>query len=102
MLLAEISFSPLGNGASVSAHVARVVDLIDRSGLAYRLGPMGTCVEGEWEEVMDLMTRCFRALEGGSERISVTFKGDWRRGPGGRLESKVERVEQLLGRPLRR
>jgi len=102
MLLAEVSFTPLDKGPSVSAQVARVIDLIDRSGLPYRLGPMGTCVEGEWEEVMALMTRCFHALEGDCDRISVAFKGDWRRGPGGRIEGKIERVEQRLGRPLRR
>ena len=102
MLLAEFSFTPLDKGSSVSTQVARVLDVIDRSGLPYRLGPMGTCVEGEWDTVMALLTRCFEALEGECERISVTFKGDWRRGPGGRIESKIHRVEQHLGRSLQR
>lgn len=102
MLLAEFSITPMDKGSSVSTEVARVLDIIDRSGLPYRLGPMGTCVEGEWDAVMALLGRCFTALEGECERISITFKGDWRRGPGGRLESKVARVEQRLGRSLQR
>jgi len=36
------------------------------------------------------------------DRVSITFKGDWRPGPGGRLTAKVEKVEQLVGRPLKR
>jgi len=102
MLLADFSISPLGTGESVSEHVARAVDVIDRSGLPYRLGPMGTCVEGEWDEVMAVLRTCFEALSRDCDRLTVTFKGDWRRGHRGRLEAKVGAVERRLGRPLRR
>lgn len=102
MLLAEFSLSPLDKGESLSRWVAPVVDVVDRSGLPYRLGPMGTCVEGEWSEVMALLAACFERMAAECDRITVTFKGDWRRGAGGRIETKVEKVEHLLGRPLRR
>ena len=52
MLLAEISMWPMDKGESVSAYVAQVFDIIDRSGVPYRLGPLGTCLEGEYDEVM--------------------------------------------------
>ncbi len=100
MLLAELSITPLDKGASVSAHVARAIDVIDRSGLPYRLGPMGTCIEGEWDEVMAVVRDCYAALATDCDRISVTLKGDWRRGPGGRLDAKVDKVQQLLGRTV--
>lgn len=102
MLLAEVSFTPLDKGPSVSAWVAKAIDVIDQSGLPYRVCPMGTCIEGEWDEVMAVLTRCFHVLAGECERISVSFKGDWRRGQSGRLVSKVDRVEEQLGRPVRR
>jgi len=50
MVLLEFSMAPLGLGESVSEHVARVVDVIDKSGLPYQLTPMGTIVEGEWAQ----------------------------------------------------
>lgn len=102
MLLAEFSMSPLDKGASLSTYVARSLDIIDRSGLPYRLGPMGTCVEGEWDEVMAVLKACFERMAADCERVTISFKGDWRRGHGGRLEAKVDSVERRLGRRLRK
>jgi uncharacterized protein (TIGR00106 family) len=101
MVLVDFSMSPLGKGESVGAYVARCLDIVAASGLDYRLHAMGTTLEGEWDEVFAVVRRCFEALRPDCERISVSIKVDYRAGPGGRLESKVRHVEQLLGRPLK-
>ncbi|MFI5166146.1 MAG: MTH1187 family thiamine-binding protein [Thermoanaerobaculales bacterium] len=101
MLLAELSLTPLDKGGSVSAWVSRCLDVIDRSGLPYRLGPMGTCVEGEWDEVMAVLKTCFERMAEDCERISISVKGDWRRGRSGALAAKIEKVESTLGRKLK-
>lgn len=101
MLLAEFTISPLDKGASLSPWVSRALDVIDRSGLPYRLGPMGTTVEGEWDEVMAVFKACFERMAEDCGRISLAFKGDWRRGGAGRLTAKVEKVETTLGRKLK-
>ncbi len=101
MLLAEFSLTPLDKGASVSAWVSRSLDVIDKSGVPYRLGPMGTCVEGEWDEVMAVLRACFERMAEDCDRISIAFKGDWRRGASGRLTAKIAKVEATLGRKLR-
>ena len=101
MLLIELSMSPLDKGVSVSKWVARSLEIIDRSGLDYRLGPMGTCIEGEWDEVMAVVKKCWKAMSRDCARITFSVKGDWRVGPGGRLAAKVAAVEKKLGRRLR-
>ena len=100
MVLLEFSMSPLSQGESVSAYVARSLDIIDRSGLPYQLTPMGTIVEGEWDACTALVTACFRELERDCNRIVVNLKVDWRAGPAGRLHSKTAKVEERLGRKL--
>ena len=55
MVLLEMSIVPLGQGESVSKYVAQCIDLVDRSGLNYELHAMGTIVEGELAEVLDLL-----------------------------------------------
>ena len=65
MLLAEISMWPMDKGESVGAYVAPLLDIIDRSGLAYRLGPLGTSIEGEWDDVMSVLRQCFEHLAQG-------------------------------------
>jgi uncharacterized protein (TIGR00106 family) len=100
MVLLEFSMAPLTKGESVSAYVARSLDIIDRSGLPYQLTPMGTIIEGEWDEVMDVVTRCFKAMQADCDRVGTNIKVDFRAGPGGRLKSKVATVEKTLGRTL--
>ena len=100
MVLLEFSMSPLDKGESVSAYVSRSLDIIDRSGLPYQLTPMGTIVEGEWAEVMAVVTACFERMRADCQRISTSIRIDYRAGPGGRLKSKISSVEDRLGRKL--
>ncbi len=101
MTLMEFSIIPLDKGSSFSAPVAQVLTVVAESGLDYQLTPMGTIVEGEWDDLCSLLTRCFRTLEKDSDRISLQVKFDYRKGSGGRITSKVRSVEQKAGRPLK-
>ncbi len=95
-LIVEFSIFPMDKGESVSPYVARAFKIIQDSGLPYELNPMGTCVEGEWSEVMSLVDRCFQALQKDCNRINLALKADYRKGPAGRLKSKVASVREKL------
>jgi uncharacterized protein (TIGR00106 family) len=101
MVVLDFSMTPLGKGESVSAYVARCLEVVAASGLDYRLHAMGTTVEGELDQVLAIVRRCFEALQPDCDRISCSVKIDYRKGPGGRLDSKVQKVQELVGRPLR-
>jgi uncharacterized protein (TIGR00106 family) len=101
MTIMEFSMIPLDKGASFSAYVARILTLVDQSGLEYQLTPMGTIVEGDWDDLLTLLSRCFKDLQREADRISLQVKFDYRRGPAGRLQSKVESVQSQAGRHLR-
>jgi uncharacterized protein (TIGR00106 family) len=101
MLLAEISMWPMDKGESVGQYVARLLDVIDRSGLPYKLGPLGTCIEGDYDAVMAVIKQCHEALASDCNRIACTIKMDWRKGNQGAIEKKVKSVEQKVGRKLR-
>jgi uncharacterized protein (TIGR00106 family) len=100
MVLLEMSITPLGKGESVSQYVAECVEIIDRSGLDYELHAMGTIVEGELDEVLELMRRCIEQVATHSDRVICAAKIDFRRGKSGCLTSKVTSVEEKLGRKL--
>jgi uncharacterized protein (TIGR00106 family) len=101
MVLLELSVVPVGVGESLAPYVAKCVDLIDRSGLDYELHSMGTIVEGDLDQVLDIMRQCVEEMANVSDRVSCTAKLDYRRGVKGQLRAKVSRVEQELGRPLK-
>ena len=101
MTIAEFSITPIGKGVSVGTYVARCVEIVDRSGLPYRLNAMGTVVEGEFDDILKLIARCHHAVMEDCERISTLVKIDDRKGASGQLDAKVKAVERRLGRKLR-
>jgi uncharacterized protein (TIGR00106 family) len=99
-MLASFSISPVGVGEALSKHVAEIVDIIDKSGLKYKLGAMQTTVEGDDAEVMALILRCHRHMRAKAKRVVTHIAIDDREGASGRLTGKVEDVEKALGRNL--
>lgn len=101
-VLLEFSMTPLDKGESVSTYVARSLDVIDKSGLPYKLGPMGTTIEGEWDDVMAVVKQCYERMHSDCNRISLTLKADIRKHAQDRLTGKIASVEEKLGRSVHR
>src|SRR4030067_23187 len=101
MTIAEFSITPVGKGESVGGDVARCLDLVDRSGLPDRLNPMGTVVEGPFDEVLDLIARCHKAVAADCDRVSTIIKIDDRKGVTGGREEKEAAAARGGGRPLK-
>ncbi len=99
-VLLEFSMTPLDKGESVSKQVSRSLDIIDRSGIDYRLNPMGTVLEGDWDQVMGVVKDCFERMSEDCNRITCSMKIDYRKGRDGRLTAKIKSVEEKLGREL--
>jgi len=100
MVLAEFSMFPTDKGESVSAYVSQILDVIDKSGIVYQLTPMGTILEGSWDEVFSVISACFKVLEPQCNRISTSVKVDYRKGNATRMRSKIEKIERLLDRNI--
>jgi uncharacterized protein (TIGR00106 family) len=100
-MLAEFSINPM-NTEHMSRDVARVIETLQATGLEYRLGPMGTCVEGELEQVLTAIRRCHQAVAGNHERVITTIVIDDRKNQPHHLSDMVTSVEQQLGRPIAR
>ncbi len=98
----ELSMWPVDKGESLSPYVARSLEVIDQSGLDYRIGPMGTCIEGEFDEVMGVVKHCFERMAADCNRVTASIKLDYRKGRTGRLTAKIDSVEQKVGRTLRK
>ncbi|GAB3478838.1 MTH1187 family thiamine-binding protein [Nocardiopsis coralliicola] len=94
--IVAFSVSPLGEGESVAPAVARAVRVVRESGLPNSTDAMFTSVEGEWDEVMDVVKRAVAAAGEGASRVSLTLKADIREGVTDGLTSKVEAVERAL------
>lgn len=100
MVLAEFSMYPTDRGESVSKFVSQIIDHIDKSGITYKLTPMGTILEGSWDAVFGLISECFKILEPQSNRITTIIKVDYRKGAESRMASKIDKVQRILNREI--
>ena len=96
-MLAAFSVTPLGVGDAVAEYVADAVRVVRDSGLPNRTDAMFTTVEGDWDEVMDVVKHAVEAVAAKAPRVSLALKADIRPGVTGALESKVETLERYLG-----
>ncbi len=100
-VLLEFSMIPLDKGESLSKQVSRSLDIIDKSRVDYRLNPMGTVMEGDWDQLMRTVKECFDLMKEDCDRISCSIKVDYRKGRKGRLSAKIKSVEGKVGRKLK-
>ncbi len=101
-MLASFSVVPMGVGEGVKEIIAEVLSIVDSSGLPYQLGPMHTVIEGEPEQVLNVILRCHRRVLELAPRALTNITLDDRKGATGRLRGKVRDVEQILGKSLSR
>lgn len=82
--------------AEMADAVAEAVRVVRESGLPNETNAMFTLVEGEWDEVMDVVKRATDAVLAVSPRASLVLKADIRPGYTGQLTRKVQAVEERL------
>jgi uncharacterized protein (TIGR00106 family) len=95
-MIIAFSITPLGVGEGVGEYVADAVRVVRDSGLPNHTDAMFTSVEGDWDEVMDVVKRAVDAVAARAPRASLVLKADIRPGVIDGLTAKVETVERHL------
>lgn len=103
-VLLEFSMFPTSDecreGASVSKQVSKVIDAIDKSGVAYQLTPMGTIIETDtMKEALAIIELAYKQLQD-CERVYSSLKFDIRNNTKNRLKTKIASVEKVLNRKV--
>ncbi|PKK84527.1 MAG: hypothetical protein CVT49_02830 [candidate division Zixibacteria bacterium HGW-Zixibacteria-1] len=100
-MLIQFSMFPVGKKESASAEVAKIINIIDKSGLSYKTSAMSTVVEGEWEAIMKLINKCRLQMRRNNNRVYMVMTMDDRKGAKKRLTGKVESLERKLKRKIK-
>lgn len=101
MALAEVTVVPLGTGSpSLSAYVAEVLKVLEVFELRYQLTSMGTIIEGEVEEIFQVVEKMHQSLFRNPQikRVVTTLKIDDRRDKPISMETKVAAVKEKMER----
>ncbi len=99
-VLLEFAMFPTDkSGDSASESVSKVIEMIHKSGVNYKLTAMGTIIETETiEEALDIVNRSYKVLEPFSKRVYSSIKLDIRKEKSNRLQQKIESVESKIGK----
>jgi uncharacterized protein (TIGR00106 family) len=101
-MLTEFSIIPVGIGSSIGDQIAEVLKIVDASGFPYKINPMGTVVEGEWDDIMKLIKKCHETVLNTGERVITAISIDDRKGKPNRIEEKIKSIERRLGKSLQK
>jgi uncharacterized protein (TIGR00106 family) len=98
-VLLNFAMFPTDKGSSVSQYVSRVIGMIDKSGVVYKLNSMGTTIETEtMQEALSILQQAHDQLIPDCERIYCTVTMDIRKGKDNRMTKKIESVENHIGK----
>ncbi|MEI6852648.1 MAG: MTH1187 family thiamine-binding protein, partial [Bacteroidota bacterium] len=98
-VIVEFSMFPTDKGDSVSSYVARIVKMLQESGISYQLTPMGSIFEvNEMPDALAVIAKAYRQLELDCGRVFATAKFDIRKGKSNRMERKIKAVEEKIGK----
>ena len=96
-VIIDLCVVPLGVGLSVSKYVAACQKIINDAGLKSALHAYGTNIEGEWDEVFDVVKQCHEKVHDmGAPRITTTIKAGTRTDRDQTMADKVESVKDKL------
>jgi len=101
-MLLELTINPLGRGTHLSKDLAEILKIVDASGLPYCLTPFGTCIEGDWDQVMDVVKQCHACAKSFSHHVMTSIQIEDEDRAANKLEDNVVAVERLAGHKLSR
>ncbi len=99
-VIAEVSFSPIGTATpSLSRYIAAALSVLaDHPEVEYRLNPMGTVLEGDRRDVINVIEEMNEAIfAAGALRVGTTLKIDERRDKEASMDHKVQSVIEGMG-----
>ncbi len=100
-VLLEFSMFPTDVGESKSEYVSKILDMIDKSGVPYKLTPMSTVVETDTiEEALEIIKKSYEILEPHSNRVYSALKFDIRKNRKNRMKAKIASVSKHLQRDV--
>lgn len=99
MAVVQVSVVPVGtSSASISHHVAHCIDVLEATGLSFKLTPMGTVIEGDLRDILEAISKMHEGTFGDDvHRVLTTVIVDDRRDKRLTMAGKLEAVRRRRG-----
>ncbi|MBD3275007.1 MAG: MTH1187 family thiamine-binding protein [Candidatus Marinimicrobia bacterium] len=95
-MLVDLSVTPLTGETQISEEIARVVNIVEESGIPYQLTPTGTVIEGSWSEIMSVVEKCHNKARESAPHVITTIKIEDEEGAENKLIENVNSVQEKM------
>ncbi len=97
MIVAEVTFTPIGKGESVGNYVIEALKTFNKLGIKYIPNSMGTVIEAETiDEIFDAVKRAEQSIiDMGVKRLDTIIKIDHRLDKENSSEIKMKRISEF-------
>lgn len=101
-VLLEFSMFPTDVGESKSKYVGKILQMIDESGVEYKLTPMSTVIQTKsLHEALQIVQKSYELLENECNRIYSCIKIDIRKNKDDAINSKIQSLNKVVGKTLK-
>ncbi len=98
----DLCLIPIGVGVSLSPYIKSCLSIIEEHKLEYELGPNGTSIEGEWDQVFECVKNCHEVVHRkGAPRVYTTLKVNTRTDKKQLFKEKVHSVRAWVKNNLK-
>lgn len=95
MLVAEFSITPV-TGDDLTPFIDAAIEIVQKSGLKYEVEALGTTLEGELDQVLDVIRQAHQAVMNlGAGRVLTEIRID-HKAAGVTMEEEVERYRAFV------
>ena len=102
-MIAQFTLIPVGTKIdSLSKLLAKAMRSVVESGLDYKVGAMGTTLEGDWYQIMHCINRCRKTLLRECSRVEISIFIDDRKGVQKQIVGKVKSLERKMSLRLKK
>ena len=101
MTILDFSIVPLKEGESISEDVAEALIEVKKSGLKYQLRDMGTTIEGDTQECLNVVSKTMDKITKANDRVYCVVKMDYSADKEKRLGEATAKVERLVNETVK-
>ncbi len=95
-MIVQFSVNPM-DSEHISEDINKITAYLDKVGLDYEVGPIGTSIQGDWDTIMPVIQRCHQMIVRDHARVLTTITIDDHKYKEHSLETAMSTVAEPAG-----
>jgi uncharacterized protein (TIGR00106 family) len=95
-MIVQFSVNPM-DSEHISEDINKITAYLDKIGIDYDVGPIGTSIQGDWDTIMPVIQKCHQMIVRDHARVLTTITIDDHKHKEHSLEAAMTSVAEPIG-----